>query len=149
MEIILKKDHDQLGKANEVVTVKDGYARNYLIPSGIAVPATEGNKRGLEEARRIASKREEKVAKESTELAKKIEDVPCTIPVKVKSDDELFGSVSASDIAEFLKKEGFQVEKAMVELDEPIKKLGVYSIKIKLHRDVFAQLKVWVVKEEE
>ncbi len=148
MEIVLKQDYDKLGKAMEVISVKDGYARNFLIPAGIAVPATEGNKNAVAEAKRFAEKRDEKRSKEARQLAKKIEDVPCTIPVKVKKDEEIYGSVSSHEIADFLGKEGFKVDKAAVELEEPIKQLGVYSVKIKLHKDVFAKLKVWVVNEE-
>jgi large subunit ribosomal protein L9 len=148
MEIILKKDYTKLGKAMDVLNVKDGFARNYLIPSGLAVPATEGNKRAIQELKRAALKREEKKIKESRQLAKKIEEVPCTIPVKVKSGEEIFGSVTGQEIAEFLAKEGFTVEKSAVELDEPIKQLGVYTVKITLFKDVQAKLKVWVVKEE-
>lgn len=148
MQIILKQDHEKLGRINDIVTVKDGYARNLLIPAGIAVPATEGNKRAVSEAQLIAQKREEQEAKQSRQLAKKIENVPCTIPVNVKSDEEIFGSVTTQDISDFLKKEGFAVDKSAIELDEPIKKLGVYSVKVKLFKDVFAKLKVWVVKEE-
>ncbi len=148
MEIVLKHDYDKLGKAMEVVTVKDGYARNFLIPAGIAVPATEGNKKAVAEAKKFALKRDERKSKEARQLAKKIEDVPCTIPVKVKKDDELYGSVTSHEIADFLNREGFSIEKAAVELEEPIKQLGVYSVKIKLHTDVYAKLKVWVVNEE-
>jgi large subunit ribosomal protein L9 len=148
MQVILKQDYEKLGKINNIVTVKDGYARNLLIPAGIAVPATEGNKKVVSEAKLTAQKREDKEAKKSRKLAKKIEDVPCTIPVNVKTDEEIFGSVTAQDISDFLKKEGFEIDKAAVELDEPIKKLGVYSVKVKLFNDVYAKLKVWVVKEE-
>jgi len=148
MQIILKQDYEKLGKINDIVTVKDGYARNLLIPAGVAVPATEGNKRVVSEAKDIAQKREEKEAKKSRKLAKKIEDVPCTIPVNVKTDEEIFGSVTAQEISDFLKKEGFEIDKTAIELDEPIKKLGDYSVKVKLFNEVYAKLKVWVVKEE-
>lgn len=148
MEIVLKQDHDTLGKAMDVITVKDGYARNSLIPSGIAVPATEGNKKAVSEAKKITQKRDEKKSKEARKLAKKIENVPCTIPVKVKKDEEIYGSVTANEIVEFLNREGFAIEKTAVELEEPIKQLGVYSVKIKMHSDVYAKLKVWVVNEE-
>ena len=149
MKIILKKDYDKLGKTLDVVLVKDGYARNFLIPSGIAVPATEGNMSAVEEAKRLEQRRDEKKSKEAKQLAKKIEDVPCTIPVKVKRDEEIYGSVSAHEIAEFLGREGFKIEKAAVVLEEPIKQLGVYSVKIKVYKDVYAKLKVWVVKGED
>ena len=148
MEIVLIKDHEALGKAMDVLTVKDGFARNFLIPSGIAVIATAGNKKKVAEAKKFNEGREEKKLKESRQVAKKIEQVPCTIPVKVGEEEKIFGSVTAQDIADFLKKEGFAVEKRDVNLDEPIKQLGVYTIQITLYKDVSAKLKVWVVKEE-
>jgi large subunit ribosomal protein L9 len=148
MEIVLTKDYEELGKAMDVINVKEGFARNFLFPQGIAVPATEGNRKKVAEAKRITEVREEKKSKEARQLAKKIEQVPCTIPVKVGEEDKIFGSVTAQDIADFLKKEGFDIEKRQVNLDEPIKQLGVYSVRISLYRDVDASLKVWVVKEE-
>jgi large subunit ribosomal protein L9 len=148
MEVVLMKDFEKLGNALNVVTVKDGYARNFLIPQGIAVPATEGNKRRVAEAKNIAEVREEKKLKDSRELALKIEQIPCTIPVKVGEEEKIFGSVTAQEIADFLTKEGFEIEKRQVGLEEPIKQLGVYTITINLYRSVSARLKVWVVKEE-
>lgn len=148
MEVVLMKDYENLGKALEVIPVKDGYARNFLIPQGIAVPATEGNKKRVAETKHITEIREEKKIKESRELAVKIEQIPCTIPVKVGEEDKIYGSVSAQEIADFLKKEGFEIEKRHVDLEEPIKQLGVYTITINLYKTVSAKLKVWVVKEE-
>jgi large subunit ribosomal protein L9 len=148
MEIVLTKDYEALGKAMDVINVKEGFARNFLFPQGIAVPATEGNRKKVAEAKRINEIREEKKSKEARQLAKKIEQVPCTIPVKVGEEDKIFGSVTAHEIADFLKKEGFDIEKRQVDLEEPIKQLGVYSVRITLYRDVDARLKVWVVKEE-
>lgn len=148
MEVVLKKDHDKLGKAMEIVTVKDGYARNFLIPEGIAVIATEGNKRAVAESKKHFEKREGKKIKEAQEQAKQIEKVPCTIKVKVGEEDKMFGSVTSQEIADFLTKEGFAVTKRDVDLAEPIKQLGVYTVKINLHKDAPANLKVWVVKDE-
>jgi large subunit ribosomal protein L9 len=148
MEVVLMKDHENLGNALDVISVKDGYARNYLIPQGIAVPATEGNKKRVAEAKRLTEIREEKKIQESRTLAAKIEQIPCTIPVKVGEEDKIFGSVSAQEIADFLKKEGFEIEKRHVDLEEPIKQLGVYTVTINLYRTVSAKLKVWVVKED-
>ena len=148
MEIVLIKDHETLGKAMDVLSVKDGFARNFLIPSGIAVPATEGNRKKVAEARRIAEISEEKKLKEARKRAQSIEQIPCTIPVKVGEEERLFGSVTAQEIAEFLAKEGFEVEKRQVNLEEPIRQLGVYTVVINLYKDVSANLKVWVVKEE-
>ena len=148
MEVVLIKDYQGLGKAMDVLQVKDGYARNYLIPQGIAVPATEGNKKKVAETKALAERREVKKIADAREMAKKIEQTPCTISVKVGEEDKIYGSVSAAEITEFLNKEGFAVEKRQVALDEPIKQLGVYNIDINLYRDVSAKLKVWVVKEE-
>ncbi|MDR2578217.1 MAG: 50S ribosomal protein L9 [Chitinispirillales bacterium] len=148
MEILLQKDYGKLGKAMDVVTVRDGYARNFLIPNGVAVIATEGNKRVVADAKRASDKREEKLRTDARGLLAKIEQTPCTIAVKVGEEEQVYGSVSAQDIAEFLKREGFSVEKRQVMLEEPIKQLGVYTVAINLYKGVDADLKVWVVKEE-
>jgi len=149
MKIVLTQDYGKLGLANDVVTVKDGYGRNFLIPNGIAALATKGNLKAVEENRKFAEKREAKKSNEAKTLASKIADTPCTITAKAKNDEELFGSVTAADIAAFLEKEGFKITKNMVKLSEPIKKLGVFPVKIQLHREVSVELKVWIVKEEE
>jgi large subunit ribosomal protein L9 len=148
MEVILTKNYEKLGAAMDVLTVKDGYARNFLIPNGIAVPATDGNMQLVAEAKRLAELREGKKLTEARQLAKKIEQIPCTIPVKVGEDDRIFGSVTAQEIADFLQKESFEIGKNNIELEAPIKQLGVYTVTITLYKDVAAKLKVWVVKEE-
>ncbi|MBD3420794.1 MAG: 50S ribosomal protein L9 [Chitinivibrionales bacterium] len=148
MEIILKTDHEGLGNAMDVINVKDGYARNFLIPKGIAVAATDGNRNAVAEAKRIAEKRETQKSAEAQGLAQKISRVPCTIPVKIGENEKIFGSVGQHEITDFLSKEGFDIKKSQIELEEPIKQLGVYNIGIKLYKDVAAELKVWVVKEE-
>jgi len=148
MEVVLKKDYGKLGKAMEIVTVKDGYGRNFLIPNGVAVIATEGNKKLVADSKRANEKREAKLVEDARAILNKIEQLPCTMAVKVGEEEQIYGSVSALDIAEFLKKEGFSVEKRQVKLEEPIKQLGVYTVDIELHRGVEAKLKVWVVKEE-
>lgn len=147
MEVILLKDYEKLGKALDVVSVKDGYARNFLIPRGIAMISTEGNRKKIEEAKRLTARREENKIKEAKELALKIEQVPCTIAVKVGEEDKIYGSVSAVEISNYLKREGYEIEKNQVEIEEPIKKLGVYTVTIKLYKNITANLKVWVVKE--
>jgi large subunit ribosomal protein L9 len=148
MEVVLKKDHENLGKAMDVINVKDGYARNFLIPQGIAVVATEGNRKAVAESKKLSEKREDKKLKEARVQAKKIEKIPCTIKVKVGEEDRLFGSVTTQEIADFLSKEGFAVEKRAIELEEPIKQLGVYTVKVNLYKEESAKLKVWVVKDE-
>ena len=149
MEIVLTIDYNDLGKAMDVLTVKDGFARNFLIPAGIAVPATEGNRKKVAEAKRISELGEGKRLKAARQQATKIEQVPCTNPVKVGEEDRIFGSVTAQEIADFLQKEGFAIEKKNIELEEPIKQLGVYTVTVVLYKDVAAKLKVWVVKEEQ
>ena len=148
MEVVLMKDYENLGKALDVIQVKDGYARNFLIPQKIAVPATEGNKKRVTEAKHIAEIREGKKIKESRELAAKIEQIPCTIPVKVGDEEKIFGSVSAQEIADFLKKEGFEIEKRHVELAEPIKQLGESTVPIKISAGLSANVKLVIQKEE-
>jgi large subunit ribosomal protein L9 len=132
----------------DIVSVRDGYARNFLLPTGVAVTATEGNKRLVADAKRTSEKREAKLVEEARGILGRLENTPCTIAVKVGSEEQVYGSVSAADIADFLKKEGFGVEKRQVKLDEPIKQLGVYTVDVSLHKGVDAKLKVWVVKEE-
>ncbi|MBD3343838.1 MAG: 50S ribosomal protein L9 [Chitinivibrionales bacterium] len=148
MDVILKQDYGKLGKTMDVVSVKEGYARNFLFPRGIAVLATEGNRKAVAEAKKVNEKREGKKIKEAGELAQKIEKVPCTIPVKVGEEDKMYGSVGSQEICDFLKKEGFDIERSKVMLEEPIKQLGVYTIDIDLYKDVIAHLKVWVVKDQ-
>jgi large subunit ribosomal protein L9 len=148
MKVILKKDVDKVGKAMEVITVADGFARNFLLPSELAVVATAGNIGTLEAARKLEARKEEKKLKEARQLAKKIEKVPCTITAAVAEEEKLFGSVTAGDIADFLKKEGFEIERSAIELPEPIKQLGVYTVDVTLYKDAKAKLKVWVVKDE-
>jgi large subunit ribosomal protein L9 len=148
MDVILQKDFEDLGKAMDVVRVKSGYARNYLFPNGIAAAATKANMAGLDDARKMNDKREEKKLKEAHVRAKEIEKIPCTIAVKVGEEDRIFGSVTNEHIADFLKKEGFEIDKRLIDLEEPIKQLGVYTVTLKLYKDVSAQLKVWVVNEE-
>jgi large subunit ribosomal protein L9 len=148
MRVVLRKDYEKLGKAMDIVTVKDGYARNFLIPSGIAVLATAGNVKTVAEVRKVGERREEKRQKYARQLAKRVEQVPCTIAVEVGEEDKMFGSVTAQEIADFLKKEGFDISRQAIELDEPIREIGVYNVKINLYKDVGAKLKVWVVKAE-
>ena len=147
MEIILRQDFEQLGKTGDVVKVKPGYARNYLIPKGIAYLATEANKRRLENDLKQQTWRQAKDKKMAEDLAKKLESVSCTITVQVGEEDKLFGSVTSQNIAEALKAQGYEVDKRKIQLEEPIKSLGIYSVPVKLHSEVDATVKVWVVKE--
>ncbi len=147
MDVILREDVEKLGAAGEVVTVKDGFARNYLLPRGLAYPATEGNKRRLASEQKARARRAEAEVGEAQTLAKKLEAVSLSFTMKAGEGDKLFGSVTASDIAERLKAEGFALDKKAVELHEPIKALGVYKVPVRLHQEVKPEIRVWVVKE--
>ena len=147
MKVILRKNFDQLGSVGEVVSVKDGYARNYLIPRGIAYQATAGNIRSLEEEKKQILKREAKELEAAQNLANELEKVSITIPVKVGEEEKIFGSVTNQMITDALHEKGFDVDKRKVEITEPIKSLGIYSVSVKLHANVTAAVKTWVVRE--
>ncbi|MBI1723216.1 MAG: 50S ribosomal protein L9 [Gemmatimonadetes bacterium] len=147
MDIILRQDVDKLGSAGEVVTVKDGYARNYLLPRGLAFEATEGNRRRLEAERQQRARRAAAEVGAARDEAAKLEKVSLTFTMKAGDADKLFGSVTSSDIAERLEAEGFTIDKKAIVLDEPIKSLGVYRVPVRLHHDVKPEVRVWVVKE--
>ncbi|MGQ9602685.1 MAG: 50S ribosomal protein L9 [bacterium] len=147
MEVILLEDVDKLGKKGERVQVRDGYARNYLIPKRIALPATPGGIRRFEEEQKHRAIRELKMQREAEEVAKALKKVSCTAEVLVGEDDKVFGAVTAADIAELLAAQGFEIDRRKILLDEPLRALGVYTIPIYLYKDVEAKIKVWVVKK--
>lgn len=147
MEIILREDVQHLGKAGEVVKVKDGYARNFLLPKGLAYPATEANKKKITyEAQRIAKQRDaERTAAESE--AGRLATVELTFTVKVGEEDRLYGSVTASDIQRRLEEQGIHVDKRKIELPEPLRSLGDFRVGVRIHPDVRPEIAVHVVKE--
>ncbi|MDX1701053.1 MAG: 50S ribosomal protein L9 [Melioribacteraceae bacterium] len=147
MKVILRKNYDQLGKIGDLVEVKDGYARNFLLPRQIAYIATKGNIRALEEEKQQLAKREVKELEAAKETATELENVSITIPVKVGEEDKIFGSVTSQMIADALKEKNYNIDKRKIDLEEPIKALGIYSVNIKLHNDVNAVVKTWVVRE--
>jgi len=147
MEVILLEDVKDLGKGGEKVVVKDGYARNYLLPRKIALPATARGLKMLKEEEKRKVVREVKMQREAEDTAKSLNQVSCTAEVEAGEDDRVFGAVTSGDIAELLKKQGYDVDRKKIVLDEPLKALGVYTIPIKLHTDVEARVKVWVVKK--
>jgi large subunit ribosomal protein L9 len=147
VEVILLNTVPSLGERGETVRVKPGYARNYLFPRKLALPASESNRRVFKEEEKVIAKRDELEKVSAQRAAGKLADVSCTIPVQVGEEDRLYGSVTANDIARVLKDQGFDIDKKQVILEEPIKQLGVYTIDVKLHRDISAPIKVWVVKE--
>lgn len=149
MKIILKEDLESLGKCGEVIQVKDGYARNYLFPKNLAIPATKGNLSSIEEITRQKKFRDEKKKKGEEKLKSDLEKISITAEVKVGEEDRVFGSVTSQDIAELLKEQGFEIDKRRIDLEEPIKALGVYTVPVKIHGDIVANLKLWVVKQGE
>lgn len=147
MKVILRKNFDQLGKVGDVVNVKDGYARNYLIPRQIAYQATAGNIRALEEEKKQILKKEAKELESAQKLASELEKISITIPVKVGEEDKIFGSVTHQMIADAIKEKGFEIDKRKIDITETIKALGIYTISVKLHPSVTASVKTWVVRE--
>ncbi|MFH1836605.1 MAG: 50S ribosomal protein L9 [Candidatus Omnitrophota bacterium] len=147
MKVILMKDAVNLGSIGDEILVKDGYARNYLIPNGVAIEFTKGALRVIEEKRREKALREQRIKKECEELAAKISNVSCTIPMEAGEEDKLFGTVTSEKIAECLSAEGIEVDKKRIVLENPIKAVGVYNIVVDLHPEVKAQARIWVVKK--
>jgi len=147
MELILRADVQHLGKIGEVVKVKDGYARNYLLPNGLAYPATEANKKRIayEGERLVKQHAAEKSAAETE--ATRLADVKLTFEVKVGEEEKLYGSVTASDIQRKLEELGIKVDKRKIDLAEPIRELGEYKVGIKIHPEVRPEVQVTVVKE--
>jgi large subunit ribosomal protein L9 len=148
MEIILQQTVNNLGEIGQVVNVAPGYARNYLIPKKLAIKATPQNRVLLAKQESFIKAAQAKARKECTDLASQVEKLSFTFARKSGENDKLFGSVTNADIAESLKKEGIEIDKKKIILEEPIKTLGVYKVSVKLHPEVTAQLKVWVVKDE-
>ena len=146
-ELILMDNVEHLGSVGDTVKVADGYARNYLLPKGVAVLASKAVERQLEARKaQIAAAYEAEVAA-AQEIADKVAETSITIPMQVSEDEEkLFGSVTNIEISRLLDEEGFSIERRLIELAEPIKSLGVHEVAVKLHKDVTATLKVWVVK---
>lgn len=147
MKIILRQDHQTLGKLGDIVDVKDGFARNYLLPRNIAFKATEGNLRALEEEKKQFVDRQKKDLHLAEQHAAEFEKISITLKVKVGEDEKLFGSVTSQMIADALLEKGITVDKRIIDLDEPIKALGIYTVNIKLHVGVIGKVKVWVVRE--
>lgn len=147
MKIILREDIDKLGRRGEVVKVAPGYGRNYLLPKGLAYLHTPGNAKRVEQERRFLTVKLAREKQEAEELARRISQVSTTIVRKVGENETLYGSVTNADIAEAIEKEGFAIDKRKILLEEPIKTLGIYTVQVKVHPEVTAELKVWVVKE--
>ena len=148
MEVILREDIDKLGNRGQVVKVAAGYARNFLLPRRMAVPASDANKKIVEQERQAHLRREVKLQTDAQDLAKLMALVEVTIAQKAGENDQLFGSVTANDVAVALEKQGYTIDRKKVHLDEPIKTLGDFKVSIRLHREVSVDIPVHVVKED-
>jgi len=147
MKVVLRKNYETLGDAGQIVNVKDGYARNFLIPRGIALEASSRNLSLVQEAKRHTAHRQDREQKIAEGLSSKLSEVSITATVSVGEEDKVFGSVTSQEIARLLAEKGFEVDRRKIVLDEPIKMLGVFEVPIKLHSKVEAKIKLWVVKE--
>lgn len=147
MQIILKKDMKSLGKTGDIVSVTKGYARNFLIPQGIAVEATKSNLKLLDWENKQVNVRRNKELREAKEIAQSVKKLSLTIRCEVGENEKLYGSVTTNDILEALANEGIVLEKKQIVLEEPIKTLGIYTVPLKLDPEVEANVKIWVVKK--
>ena len=147
MEVILRQHVDNLGERGQIVKVADGYARNYLLPRKLALPATEGNKRHVERERKIMDTREAEEKGQAENLATRLAAVDITIARRVGETEQLYGSVTTGDIAEYLRGKGFEIDRRKLVLADPIKTIGEHDVPLKLHREVTVPLKIKVVRE--
>ena len=147
MRVILKQRVDKLGQTGDLVNVKDGFARNFLLPHGLALEANKANMNAVNAIKAANSALEEKLKQEFQELAKKLGKASWTLSVEATDEDKLYGSVDSLTIARLLKDEGYEVDKDNIILAEPIKSLGAYEVELKLHPQVSAKIKVWIVKK--
>lgn len=147
MKVILKQKVEKLGEAWDTVKVKDGYARNFLFPQGLALEATRESLKIREDFRASKAALQEKDKFQAQELAKKLQNASFTLAMEATSEDKLYGSADAEELVKFLKSEGYALEEKNILLDEPIRSLGVYNIDIRLHPEVTAKIKVWIVKK--
>ena len=147
MEIILRQAVENLGKTGDVVKVKSGYARNYLLPHGLAYEATPGNLKRIQQERDRLEAAENERRTAAQTLAERLEQVSLTFSARVGEEGKLFGSVTAADIQQQLESQGFHIERRQIDLHEPIKALGVYRVPIRLHADVKPEVRVWEIKQ--
>jgi len=147
MKVILRSEIKGLGKRGEIHDVSGGYARNYLLPNNLAVPATDKGLKIVEQETRARKAAEQREKKRLLALAEKIAKMSCSISVRTGEGDKLFGSVTSADIVSALKNEGIEIDRHQVVLDEPIKSVGIFNVPVRLYPEVVANLRVWVVKE--
>ncbi|MDO9572599.1 MAG: 50S ribosomal protein L9 [Candidatus Omnitrophota bacterium] len=147
MEVILKKDVDKIGKAGAVVNVKEGFARNFLFPHDLAQPVTDAILKKLEQDALVKSAQSAKIKEEAVKLGERLSKLSLTIKVLTQGEEKLYGSINVFEISLALKEEGFDIDKNLIDLSEPIKVLGVYEVLIKLHAEVTAKVKLSIVKK--
>ena len=147
MKVILKEDVKKLGSMGQIVTVADGFARNYLVPRGLAVEASSRNVASLNHAQRVIQEKAKKVKESLEEFAARLSKITLVMQAKAGEEGKLFGSVTSMDIAEKLKSEGIEIDRKKISLEEPIKRLGTYSVSIHLHPEINAQISLQVVEE--
>jgi large subunit ribosomal protein L9 len=147
MKIILRKDVEKLGKAGEIIETKRGYARNYLIPQGFAIEASTANMKIIEQEKASAQRRFQQEVGSAEELAAQLNTVSVTAAIQVGEEDRVFGAITNQNIADLLAEKGYEIDRKKIILEEPIKALGVFEVPIKIHSEVEAKIKVWVVRE--
>jgi large subunit ribosomal protein L9 len=148
MEVILREDVDKVGHRGSVVKVADGYARNFLLPKRLAVPATESNRKIVEQERQAHLRRDAKVKSDAAGLAQLMQNVSVTIRQRVGENNHLFGSVTAKDIADALEAQNYHVDRRRIQLDEPIRTVGEHKVTLRLHADVSTEITVNVEPEQ-
>ncbi|RME65025.1 MAG: 50S ribosomal protein L9 [Nitrospirae bacterium] len=148
MKVILKEDVSGVGLMGEIVTVKDGFARNYLIPKGLAVEANERNIRQLEHHKRVIAQKVKKLKNQAQSLAEKLSQSILEIKAKAGEGDKIFGSITTIDIEKALREKGFDIDRKRIVLDEPIRRLGEYTVRVRVHPEITADLTVQVLKAE-
>lgn len=146
MKVILRKDHESLGATGDVVNVKPGYARNFLIPKGIALELNKGNLKVLEMEKERLDMQQRREERQAEALKEQLDKVSVTATVTVGEDDRIFGTVTTQNISDLLKDKGFEIDKKQITIEEQVKALGIYPVKLKLHKNVEAEIKLWVVK---
>ena len=147
MKVVLKDDVKNLGKMGQIADVADGFARNYLLPRGLAIEANTKNVKSMEHEKRIIQEKAKKIRNSALDLSQKISAMTLVIKAKAGEEGKLFGAVTTMDIAEQMKNEGVEIDKKRISLDEPIKRIGTYSVSVKVHPEVSTQLNVQVVEE--
>jgi large subunit ribosomal protein L9 len=148
MKVILKQDFQQLGKIGDSVNVKDGYAMNYLIPNNIAMKATTSNLKVLEEIKRNRELKLKKETADAEQFSAQLANLTLEIKAKAGDDEKIFGSITAQIISDALNEKGYKIDKKQIELEEPIRQIGIFPVNIKLTSNVKASLKVWIIKEQ-